>query len=47
MWRDNTNSTQNDTSDIQDNWNDSQILEIGGFKHSDKIGKLKDNNKYI
>ena len=47
MSRDNTNSMQNDTSDNQDDWNDSKFLEIGGFKHSDKIGKLKYDKMYV
>ena len=38
---------QNDTSDNQDDWNDSKFLEIGGFKHSDKIGKLKYDKMYV
>ena len=47
LFRDNKNSTQNDTSDNQYDWNDSEILEIGGFKYSYKIGKSEDDNKYV
>ena len=28
-------------------WNDSEILELGGIKHSDKIGKLKDSKMFL
>ena len=47
MSKDNTNSVQNDTSDNQDDLNNSEVLEIVGFKHGGKIGKLKDGNNYF
>ena len=47
MSKDNTNSIQDNTSKNRENLNDSEILEIRGFKHGDKFGKLKDDNNYI
>ena len=47
MSKDNTNSVQNDTSDNQDDLNDLEILETGGFKYGGKIGKFKDDKDYV
>ena len=47
MSKDNKTPTQNDTSYNQDDLNDPEILEIEGFKHGGKIGKLKDDNDFV
>ena len=47
MSKKNTNSLQNDTFENQYYLNYSFFLEIGLFKHSGKIGKLKDDNNCV
>ena len=47
MSKDNANSIQNDTSENQDDLNDSEMLEIGGFIHGGKIRRLKYDNNHV
>ena len=41
------NIIQNDTSENQDDLNCQEILVIGGFKQSGKIGKLENYNNDV
>ena len=38
---------KNDATDNQDNFIESETLEIGPLKNSSKTGQLKDDRKYI
>ena len=47
MSKDISNSIQNDTLENQDDLNDPEILETGGFKHGGKIGKFMNDKNYV